>query len=137
MRLLVVVLFALTASVLTQAQSPAAKPANDDQQIAGTWKGNSTCVVKDSPCHDEVNVYHISRIAKKPNSFMVTGSKVVDGNEIVMGTAEWAYDAQKHILSCETADRTFKLTVKGDKMDGTLTSGGVVYRRISLKKEKS
>ncbi|HEY6968238.1 MAG TPA: hypothetical protein VJA94_03465 [Candidatus Angelobacter sp.] len=136
MRLLVVVLFALAASVLTQAQSPAAKPANDDQQIAGTWRGNSTCIVKDSPCHDEVNVYHISRIAEKPNSFMVSGSKVVDGNEIVMGSGEWTYDAQKHNLSWETAGRTFKFTVKGDKMEGTLTSGGVLYRRIFLKKEK-
>jgi len=136
MRLLLVGLYVLTASVLTQAQSPTAKPANGDQQIAGIWRGNSTCVVKDSPCHDEVNVYHISKIAEKPNSFMVTGSKVVDGNEIVMGNGEWTYDAQKHTMSWETAGRIFKLTLKGEKMEGTLTSGGVLYRRIFLKREK-
>src|SRR5215467_3638038 len=118
MRLLLVGLYVLTASVLTQAQSPTAKPANDEQQIAGIWRGNSTCVVKDSPCHDEVNVYHISRIAGKPNSFLVTGSRVVDGNEIVMGTSEWTYDVQKQTLSWETAGRTFKLTMKGDKIEG-------------------
>ena len=136
MRLLLVGLYVLTASVLTQAQSPTAKPANGDQQIAGIWRGNSTCVVKDSPCHDEVNVYHISRIAGKPNSFLVTGSRVVDGNEIVMGTSEWTYDVQKQTLSWETAGRTFKLTMKGDKIEGTLISDGVLYRKISLHKEK-
>ena len=85
---ILVVLYFLAASLSTAAQSPA-KPANDDQQVGGVWRGNSTCVVKDSPCHDEVNVYHISKVAEKPNSFMVTGSKVVDGNEIVMGSGEW------------------------------------------------
>ena len=133
---LFIVLFVVTASALTPAQSHATKAANDDQQIAGIWKGNSTCVVKNSPCRDEVNVYHISRIAEKPNSFMVTGSKVVDGNEIMMGSGEWTYDAQKRTLSWETADRIFKLAVKGDKLEGTLTSKGGLYRRIFLKKEK-
>ena len=135
MRLRLVVLFALTAFLLTLAQSLAAKVANDDQTV-GTWSGNSTCVERNGPCHDEVNVYHISKIAEKPNSFLVTGSKVVEGKEIVMGTGEWTYDAQKHTLSSEIDGRIFKLTIDGNKMEGTLTWRGSVYRKISLKKEK-
>lgn len=93
-------------------------------------------MVKNSPCHDEVNVYRISKIDEKPNFFLVTGSKVVDGKEIVMGTGEWKYDAQKHTLEWENPGGVFKLTVDGNKMEGTLTVRDTVYRRISLKKEK-
>jgi len=31
------------------------------QSIEGVWKGTSLCQIKDSPCHDETVVYHISK----------------------------------------------------------------------------
>jgi hypothetical protein len=103
-------------------------------RIAGTWRGNSVCVVKNSPCHDEVNVYRFSEAAGKPNIFSVTAGKVVDGREIVMGTGEWKYDAEKQVVECEKP--TIRLTVNGDKMEGALTlKDGTDYRRIYLKKE--
>jgi hypothetical protein len=54
--------------------------------IAGTWRGHSVCLVKSSPCHDEVNVYRFSKLPGKPASFSLTASKVVDDKEIVMGS---------------------------------------------------
>ena len=107
-------------------------------QVLGTWRGNSVCMVKDSPCHDEVNVYRFAEIAGKSKAVMVTGSKVVDGKEVVMGTSEWKYEAEKQTLEWEGPHGTFRLSVGGDKMEGSLTTkDGVVYRRISLKKEGS
>ena len=111
-------------------------PDNTRSQIAGTWRGNSVCMVENSPCRDELNVYRFSEIPAKPGWFSVTGSKIVDGKEIVMGTSEWKYDAQKHVLEGETPGGTFRFTVDGNKMEGTLTTkDNVVYRRIHLKKE--
>jgi len=120
------------------SQSPAAKSGPDDaSQVAGVWRGNSTCMVKDSPCHDEVNVYRISTIAGKPGLLLVIAGKIVDGKEIVMGSGEWKYDAQKHTLEWEiSGGGVLKLTVDGNKMEGALTVRGTLYRRISLKKEK-
>ena len=119
------------------AQSPSSESAKADEQITGVWRGNSTCLVKDSPCRDETNVYRISRVAQKPGRFLVAGSKIVDGKEILMGSGEWKYDAQKHTLESDSLPGgVIKLIVDGDKMDGTLARQETPYRRIHLQKEK-
>lgn len=82
---------------------PAKSDAKDVQStIAGVWRGHSECAVKNSPCHDEVNVYGFSKIAGRTNAFSVTASKVVDGKEGVMGNSEWKYDEKKQVLDCES-----------------------------------
>lgn len=131
-------LLLMTASaVLPQSQSAKAAADLVRTQIVGTWRGSSTCMVKDSPCHDEINVYRVAEIPGKPDFASVTGSKVVDGKEIVMGTSEWKYDPEKKVLEWEGPHGTFRLTVQGEKMEGTLSDkDGAVYRRILLKKEK-
>jgi hypothetical protein len=128
---LVLALLAVSNSLGLQAN---AQSAMDDSQIVGTWNGHSTCMVKESPCHDEVNVYRISKVAGKPGSVSVTGSKIVEGREIVMGTFEWKYDAQKHVL--ESPNGVFRFTLDGDKLEGTLTQDKTVFRRIYLKKQE-
>lgn len=119
------------------AQAPGGTVAHGAQsQIAGTWRGHSECIRKNSPCHDEVNVYRFSEIAGKPGRFSGVGSKIVDGKEIVMGTLEWNYDAEKHSLESETSAGTFRLIVDAAKMDGSLTlPDKTVYRRIHLERE--
>jgi hypothetical protein len=63
-----------------------------------------------------------------------TGSKVVDGKEIVMGRGDWTYDAEKHVLECKTPD--IRTVVNGTRIEGDLKlPDGTGYRRISLKKE--
>lgn len=118
------------------SQNTAAKRDREDVRptIAGVWRGHSECAVKDSPCHDEINVYRFSKDSADPNKFSVKASKVVDGKEVVMGTSEWTYDEKNQVMECEKP--SIRLTIHGDKMEGALTlDDGTVYRRIYLKKE--
>lgn len=121
----------------TDAQESAGKRSGVDarEKLAGVWRGNSVCLVKDSPCHDEVNVYRFSRVDGKPDTFLVTASKVVDGKEIVMGSGEWKYDDKTKTL--ESEQPRIRLTILRDNwMEGALTiEGGKEYRKIRLKKE--
>lgn len=104
-------------------------------QISGTWRGNSECVLKNGPCHDETNVYRFSEITARPGWFSCTGSKIVNGVEIAMGTLDWQYDAKKHVLKSKNPSGTFFLMVDGDKIEGTLVlADATVYRRIHLTK---
>ena len=125
-----------TVLCLAQAGSDKAISHNSTTQVAGTWRGNSVCTVKDSPCHDEENIYRISEVAGKPGLFSVTGSKVVNGKEIVMGTGEWKYDAEKHTLEADLSGGSFQFTVDGNRMEGTLSlPDNTVYRRVHLIKD--
>lgn len=104
-------------------------------RIAGTWRGHSECVERNGPCHDEINVYRFSEISGRPGWFSGTGSKIVDGNEIAMGTMEWKYDSEKHSLQSDGA-ATVRLVITGKAMDGDLTlRNKTVIRRIHLEKE--
>lgn len=106
-------------------------------QISGTWRGNSECVVKNGPCHDETNVYRFSEVAAQPDWFSGTGSKVVNGKEVSMGTLNWQYDAKSHILESKNPNGVFRFVVGDDKMEGTLLlPDATVYRRIHLTKVK-
>ena len=106
-------------------------------QIAGMWRGNSECVLKNGACHDEINVYRFSEITARPGWFSGAGSKVVNGEEISMGTLEWQYDATSHILKSESPHGTFRFVVDNEKMDGTLfLPDTTIYRRIHLAKAK-
>jgi hypothetical protein len=123
-------------SCLAQAQHD----NNDDQgtvpQISGVWRGKSDCVIKDSPCHDEVNVYRFAQIESKAGHFTCEGSKVVDGKEIPMGALTWRYDTKTHTLESENSGASFRLVVKAGEMDGTVTlPNHILYRRIHLIKE--
>lgn len=118
------------------AQDAHAKGEAEDarSRVAGVWRGHSECAVKNSPCHDEVNVYRFSQIDGRANAFSVTASKVVDAKEVVMGTSVWKYDEKKQIVECEKP--SIQLTITGNKMEGALKlEDGTMYRRIYLKKE--
>jgi hypothetical protein len=131
-----ILLFALTGgrSCLSQGSVPRSGVEETASRIAGVWRGNSVCMVKGSPCHDEMNVYRFSSVAGRPNTLAVTASKVVDGKEIVMGSGEWTYDPGNHLVECKAPP--IRLTITGDKMEGALSlADGTVYRRIYLKKE--
>jgi hypothetical protein len=136
--------FVLAASLIcfvdsfSFAQTPGGEAVihGSQSQITGTWRGNSECVLKNSPCRDEINVYRFSEVAGKPGAFSSTGSKLVNGEEISMGTLDWNYDAEKHILKSENSGATFRLVVDGSRIEGSLTvANGTVYRRIHLKKD--
>ena len=120
--------------VAIAAQQPGAA-GSADAQISGVWRGTSECQVKDSACRDEANVYRISA-AQEPGWFTVVGAKIIDGREIVMGTSDWHYEAGAHTLSTQGPYGTFRLTIAGKSMEGSLTlPDQTLFRRIHLEKE--
>lgn len=85
----------ISAIVAIPQNAPVNSSAPDDEsKIGRTWRGDSVCVEKGTSCHDEIAVYRIAAIPGKRGYLMVTGAKVVDGTEIVMGSGEWRYDRE-------------------------------------------
>lgn len=128
----------ISATVAIPQDAPVKSPAADSElEIAGTWRGDSVCVQRGTSCHDEIAVYRIAAIPGKRGYFMVTGGKVVDQKEIVMGSGEWRYDNGKHTLTGELPKGVITLKIVGDNIDGTFTlPDKTVLRRITLKKSK-
>jgi len=106
------------------------------QSFEGIWKGTSLCQIKNSPCHDEVVVYHISKDSTG-RSYEVIANKIVDGKEDYMGTIPFTYDSKQKVFvsvdSVRNARWEFKIT--GSTMKGTLMYKGDLFRIIEVKKE--
>jgi len=106
------------------------------QSFEGIWKGTSLCQIKNSPCHDEVVVYHISKDSNG-KSYEVIANKIVDGKEDYMGTILFTYDGKQKVFvsvdSVRNARWEFKIT--GSTMKGTLMYKGDLFRMIDVKKE--
>jgi hypothetical protein len=106
------------------------------QSLSGNWKGTSVCQIKNSSCHDEIVVYHISKDSER-DSYKVDAAKIVDGKENDMGTLDFSFDPKQMILflvdSAQEVKWEFK--VSGTEMHGTLISKGKLYRIVDLKKE--
>ena len=110
--------------------------ARDEAQLIGDWTGDSICQVKNSPCHDEKVVYHISK-GSDPDHVTISADKIVDGKAINMGIGDYRYNRSNGTLLNETEGRAWKFTVKGNTMEGTLTMPDkTVYRRVTLKKKE-
>lgn len=126
----------VSATVVIPQDAPVKSPAAESElEIAGTWRGDSVCVQKGTSCHDEIAVYRIAAVPGKRGCFMVTGGKVVDGKETVMGSGEWRYDNGKHTLTGELPKGVITLKIVGENIDGTFTLlDKTVLRRITLKK---
>ena len=106
--------------------------------IAGTWKGTSICQVKDSPCHDEIAIYHA--VKAEGNTYRFQMNKIVNGKEVEMGETTFTYDKSNETLDGVTTSVRGKglwhFVVKGDTMHGTLTvDNNVLYRVIDLHKD--
>ena len=61
--------------------------------------------------------------------------KIVNGEPVTMGTQQCVYDSTKKSLVCEFARGVMRLTIQGDKMEGTMSlTDGTLWRKITLKK---
>ncbi|MBV9963332.1 MAG: hypothetical protein JO072_13895 [Parafilimonas sp.] len=136
MKTFLYILFALSAAL--QSLHSNAQQATSDK-IAGTWKGTSLCQVKQSACHDENVVYHISK--KSSNVYSIQASKIINGKEDDMGTFDSVvYNETKQTLSFTMKDNQGRKSVwlfklDGTQMHGTLTQdGNILFRIIELKK---
>ena len=106
------------------------------QSFEGTWKGKSLCQIKNSPCHDEVVVYHISK-KSDGKTYEMVANKVVNGKEEDMGTLIFSYDSQqKRFVSADSVrNAKWEFNITGNAMEGTLVYKGNLYRIVDVKKE--
>lgn len=103
-----------------------------DTLLVGDWKGTSLCQIKNSPCHDETVVYHISK-KSGVDTFYINGNKIVNGVEEEMGILPFVYNKKTNQLT-STAYGIWTFNLAGDKLEGTLFSHGDLYRKIKLYK---
>jgi hypothetical protein len=99
----------------------------------GDCAGDSICRVRVSACHDEKVLYHV-KAGDQSDHLVITGSKIVGGKEVVMGTIpDCKWNATAASIRCYYSRGTLAFDVNGDKMGGTLTTDdGLVLRKITL-----
>lgn len=103
--------------------------------IAGTWTGDSICTIRDSPCHDEKVIYHISEPDKSGN-LKIQADKVVNGQPEDMGTLDCSFNKETADLKCSMKNGNWEFKMSGNKLTGTLKlPDGRLYRTISVSKE--
>ena len=111
-----------------------------DDKIVGTWKGTSLCQVKNSPCHDEVAIYHAVKAAA-PGTYTFQMNKIVNGVEEEMGVTDFILDKSGQVLIGKTENRQKKVgiwefRIKDGHISGTLTvEGNLLYRKIEVTKQ--
>jgi len=126
---LLIILILCLVSKSNQAQT---NPAQIDSLLIGTWNGSSICQVKNSPCHDETVVYHISK-NKGVDTFYINAGKIVNGVEEGMGILPFVYNKKTNQLT-STAYGIWTFDLEGAKLEGTLVVHGDLFRKIILYK---
>ena len=110
-----------------------AQKVSVDSTLIGVWKGISICQIKNSPCHDENVVYHISKV-RGIDTFKIVATKIVNGKEEEMGTLDFKFNKKTNQL-ISTDYGLWTLNLKGNKLDGTLIVRGDLYRIIKVSKQ--
>jgi hypothetical protein len=94
-------------------------------------------VAKNTPAKDEVVVWHIAK-GREPGTLRVRADKIVNGRNITMGTLPFKYDKAQKTIVCEYRHGVWRLTVKENSMEGSLTlSDGTILRRVKLERANS
>ena len=141
--ILLTYLVALTTLLISQNACAQMKlQPNDIDKLLGDWSGESVCVNKEKfpSCNDEKVVYHITKVADKPNTVNLSADKIVDGKPVFMGAFDFVYDPKKQTLTCEyktdRVDIAMEFTLKDDVLDGSMTSlpDKTQIRRMTVKK---
>ena len=138
MRKFLLVLFVAALNSLAAARDDprlAQQVPTEESSLVGDWRGESICVVRESACHDEDSLYHVTRLAGKPGWFSMKLDKIVDGKPVTMGTTECSFDSAKRILTCEFPRGVFRFSIQANKMTGIMNlTDGTLWRRIALSK---
>ncbi|MBS1502046.1 MAG: hypothetical protein JST32_08300 [Bacteroidetes bacterium] len=115
-------------------------PAQQNDPVAGTWRGTSKCQIQGSACNDEAAVYYASKIPGH-NSYRFKMDKIVNGKDEAMGTLLFEMNyATRTLTAVNKSARgkgywTFK--VSGNTIHGTLTiDKKKLYRVIDLTRDK-
>ena len=107
-------------------------PAGQGPSFTGVWKGDSVCQIKETPSHDEVSVYYVSK-STELNGFQLKMNKIVEGKEQTLGTVNCKADSGRASYVCRLNDLsiwTWRLN-KG-ALDGEMQYRGQLYRKIHL-----
>lgn len=115
--------------------SSIAQKTVSDSDILGVWKGTSICQIKNSPCHDEIVVYYISKVSGL-DTFNIKANKIVNGKEEEMGDIGFKLDRKNNRLTSTAYNSLWTFNIKGKDLDGTLYHEGKLYRIIKLTKQK-
>ncbi len=112
-------------------------------KLLGNWSGESVCVNREKfpACKDEQVVYRVAPTPGKAHTVTVTMDKLVNGKPETMAVQDFAYDAQKHLLTSEFKNSRVHLVAELNVAGGLIE--GAVYtlpdrtpvRRIKLKKD--
>ena len=98
----------------TPAQATTAAPS-----AVGVWRGTSLCLVRPSPCHDEVVVYRITRL-KASDSLSLDARKIVNAREEEMGVLACALGVRGSSITCRMRNGVWHFIVRGDSLVGEL-----------------
>ena len=123
--------FALAALGLTVlANRAVAQATPDSASPVGVWRGTSSCLVRPSPCHDEIVVYRITRMDAS-DSLSLDGRKIVDAPEVEMGVLGCRHDPSSTSFTCVIPSGTWRFTVRGDSLVGELRrADGTRFRDV-------
>ncbi len=125
--------FCILSAQLSASATKKRFPSGDP--LEGIWKGNSICQVKNSPCHDEVVVYYVSKMAGS-NNYKITANKIVNGVEEGMGDLICSYDSSKQQLTCDKMkDAAWSFQIHNNTMSGKLYYKKSLFRLIEVSKE--
>jgi len=134
----VAVLALVSASTLVSLAGAATwmeQTTADNSSPLGDWRGESICVVRESACHDEDSLYHVTNLAEKPGWFSIKLDKIVNGKAITMGSMVCSYNTAKQSLNCEFPRGVMRFIISANKMEGTMTlPDGTLWRKLSLMK---
>ena len=111
-RLIALALASLLARGATAQSASQATPI-------GTWRGTSLCLVRPSPCNDEVTVYRITPM-KTADSVSLDARKIVGGEEQEMGVLACHFTATTGQLACALPQGVWRFSVRGDSLVGEL-----------------
>jgi hypothetical protein len=102
------------------AQAPSQQPAAVTP--VGTWRGTSVCLVRPSPCNDEIVVYRITHM-KAADSLALDARKIVRGEEQEMGVLTCRLMSPNGQLACRIPQAVWHFSVRGDSLVGELRLG--------------
>lgn len=113
---------AVTVVSVRCAGAQAAVSTSRSVSVLGTWRGTSVCLVRPSPCNNEIVVY---RITPRPahDSVAVDARKIVRGQEEEMGVLTCrlaSATAPAAEITCAMPNGVWRFRVRGDTLLGEL-----------------
>jgi hypothetical protein len=120
---------AIAASFLLARGAFAQTPAAASNPV-GVWRGTSLCLVRPSPCNDEIVVYRITQL-NASDSLSIDARKLVNGLEEDMGVLGCRLAAPGAQFTCTVPNGVWRFTLRGDSLVGDLRlRDNTKYRNI-------